>query len=123
VKYFIKPFDPDELLEYIASLEETFGERVIHLRDEYIYNKSKKTLYKKSRYVPLSKKEKQFVELLVEQYENGDNVVSDEVLKKTLWDDVASDDRLRTFVRRFRAKTSKELVQNIKAEGYQIVVA
>jgi len=123
VKYFIKPFDPDELLEYIASLQESFGERAIQLRDEYIYNKTKKTLYKKSRYVALSKKEKQFLELLLEYYEKEIYVVSDTVIKKNLWEDEASDDRLRTFIRRFRTKTSKELIKNIKAEGYQIVIA
>jgi len=123
VKYFIKPFDPDELLEYISSLEESFGERTIQLRDEYIYNKTKKTLYKKSRYVALSKKEKQFLELLLEYYENEIYVVSDRVIKKSLWEDDASDERLRTFIRRFRTKTSKELIKNIKAEGYQIVIA
>jgi DNA-binding response OmpR family regulator len=123
VKYLIKPFDPDELLEYIASLEEHFGEREIQLRDAYIYNKTKKTLYKKSRYVALSKKEKQFLELLLEYYEKEIYVVSDIIIKKSLWEDESSDERLRTFIRRFRAKTSKELIKNIKAEGYQIVIA
>jgi DNA-binding response OmpR family regulator len=123
VKYLIKPFDPDELLEYIISLEEHFGEREIALRDGYLYNKTKKTLYKKSRYVALSKKEKQFIELLIEYYEDAIYVVSDDSIKKRLWDDEASDERLRTFIRRLRAKTSKELIKNIKSEGYQIVVA
>ena len=123
IKYFIKPFDPDELLEYIISLEREFGIREIELRDGYTYNKTKKTLYKKSRYVSLSKKEKQFLELLLEYYEKEIYIVSDELIKKSLWEDEASDDRLRTFIRRFRAKTSKELVKNIKAQGYQIVIA
>jgi len=123
VKYLIKPFDPDELLEYIISLEKYFGEREIELRDEYIYNKTKKSLYKKSRYVHLSKKEKQFLELLIAYYEDEIYVVSDSIIKEALWEDEASDDRLRTFIRRFRAKTSKELIKNVKSEGYQIVIA
>jgi len=123
VKYFIKPFDPDELLEYIASLEEHFGAREIQLRDAYVYNKAKKTLYKKSRYIALSKKERLFLELLLAYYEKEVYVVSDVAIKKYLWDEDVSDERLRTFIRRFRAKTSKELIKNIKAEGYQIVTA
>ncbi len=123
VKYLIKPFDPDELLAYMASLEEHFGVREIQLRDAYIYNKAKKTLYKKSRYVALSKKEKLFLELLLEYYEKEIYVVSDAAIKESLWEDEVSDERLRTFIRRFRAKTSKELIKNIKAEGYQIVTA
>ena len=123
VKYFIKPFDPDELLEYIASLEEHFGAREIQLCDAYVYNKAKKTLYKKSRYIALSKKERLFLELLLAYYEKEVYVVSDVAIKKYLWDEDVSDERLRTFIRRFRAKTSKELIKNIKAEGYQIVTA
>jgi DNA-binding response OmpR family regulator len=123
VKYLIKPFDPEELLAYIISLEEHFGAREIALRDGYIYNKTKKTLYKNNRYVALSKKEKQFLELLLEYYEQQIYTVSDTVIKESLWDDEASDERLRTFIRRFRAKTSKELIQNIKSQGYQIVIA
>jgi len=123
VKYFIKPFDPDELLEYIVSLEAKLGERVILLEDGYTYDKAKKTLYKKNRYVALSKKEKEFLELLLEYYEQEIYVVSDEIIKKSLWEDSGSDDRLRTFIRRFRAKTSKELIKNIKAQGYQLVIS
>ena len=123
VKYFIKPFDPDELLAYIISLEAYFGAREIQLHDGYIYNKAKKTLYKKSRYVALSKKERLFLELLLAYYEKEIYVVSDGAIKKYLWGEDVSDERLRTFIRRFRAKTSKELIQNIKAEGYQIVIS
>ena len=71
----------------------------------------------------MSKKEKQFLELLLEYYEKEIYVVSDDLIKKSLWEDEASDDRLRTFIRRFRSKTSKELVKNIKAQGYQVVIA
>jgi len=123
VKYLIKPFDPDELLEYIASLEEHFGTREIQLHDAYIYNKAKKTLYKNRRYIALSKKERLFLELLLEYYEKEVYVVSDVVIKKHLWREEVSDERLRTFIRRFRAKTSKELIKNIKTEGYQVVTA
>jgi len=120
VKYFIKPFDPDELLAYISSLESELGERNIELFDRFSFNKSKKLLYRKKRYVPLSKKEREFVELLIQYYEDGINIVPDSVIKQKLWGEGVSDDRLRTFVRRFRAKTSKELIQNIKSEGYRL---
>jgi len=123
VKYFIKPFDPDELLEYIESLEAFFGERSLALHGEFSYNKSKKALYKKSRYIALTKKEKEFIELLVENYSNGISIVSDAKIKELLWGEDVSDARLRTFVRRLREKTSKELIENIKGEGYQIVAA
>ena len=123
VKYFIKPFDPDELLEYIESLEAVVGERSITLQDGFTYNKAKKTLYKKNRYVALTKKEKDFLALLIDNFSQGMLIVSDEKIKELLWEEQVSDERLRTFVRRFRDKTSKELIKNVKGEGYQIMIA
>jgi DNA-binding response OmpR family regulator len=122
VKYFIKPFDPDELLEYIESLEPILESKIITLKNGFVYNKVKNTLYKNTRYVKLSKKESEFFKLLMQNYEDDVRVVSDEIIKQSLWvgEDV-SDERLRTFIRRLRVKTSKDLVQNIKGEGYQII--
>jgi len=123
VKYFIKPFDPEELLEYIESLEELLGERSIELKDGFVYNKATKGIYKKGRYVTITKKEKLFVELLIEEYESASSIVTYSEIKAKLWSDEASDERLRTFVRRLREKTSKDLVLNVKGEGYQIGVS
>ncbi len=120
VKYFIKPFDPDELLEYIESIEGLFGDRAIVLKDDFIYNKTKKGLYRKNRYITLSKKEKEFLQFIIE---NVDYAVSDEKIKKILWNVEVSDERLRTFIKRFREKTSKDLIKNVKGEGYRIMVA
>ncbi len=123
VKYFIKPFDPDELLEYIDSLEEIIGSKEIKLTDGFSFNKIKKSLYKDDRFVKLSKKENQFFELLLQNDDDEKKIVSDEVIKKTLYkDEEVSDERLRTFIRRLRAKTSKELIQNVKGEGYLITM-
>jgi len=123
VKYFIKPFDPDELLEYIKSLETLFSERLLHLSEGFVYNRAKKSLYKKQRYVLLTKKEKYFLGLLIENYDKGLFVVSDEKIKDALWKEEVSNERLRTFVRRFREKTAKNLIKNMKGEGYQIMIA
>lgn len=122
IKYFIKPFDPDELLQYIVSLQKYFGQNKVRLRDGYSYDTVKRGLYKKSRYVALSQKEKEFLELLVSYAQQEIYTVKDSVIKEHLWGEDVSNDRLRTFIRRFRVKTSKELVKNIKSEGYQVVV-
>jgi len=121
IKYFIKPFDPDELLEYIESLEDIIGNKIIILDSGFTYNKTKKRLYKDTRYVKLSKKENDFFELLMQNYEEDVRIVSDDVIKNNLWkDEEISDERLRTFIRRLRVKTSKNLVLNIKGQGYQL---
>jgi len=118
VKYFIKPFDPDELLEYIKSLEEIIKSRVIKLSGGFTFNRTKKTLYKDGRYISLTKKEIQFFDLLLQK-----DIVEYSIIKKTLWvDEDVSDERLRTFIKRLRAKTVKDLIQNIKSQGYAISI-
>ena len=117
IKYFIKPFDPDELLDYIDSLQEILQSKVIEMGEGFSFNKTKKSLYKDGRYVSLTKKEIQFFELLLQNYQNS--VIEYEMIKKSLWkNEEVSDERLRTFIKRLRAKTSKNLIQNIKSQGY-----
>ena len=121
VKYLIKPFDPEELLDCVESIGEKLGSRLVELCDGFLFNLTTKSLYKNSRYISLSKKESKFIELLLK--DNSDRyIVSSEMIKNSLWEDEnVSDERLRTFIRRLRAKTSKKLLLNIKGEGYQIV--
>jgi DNA-binding response OmpR family regulator len=118
VKYFIKPFDPDELLGYIESLEEIIHSKIVKLSGTFTFNRTKKTLYKDGRYLSLTKKEIQFFDLLLQK-----DIVEYSIIKKTLWvDEDVSDERLRTFIKRLRAKTAKDLIQNIKSQGYAISI-
>jgi len=120
VKYLIKPFDPDELLDYISSLSEKLESKLIKLADDFAFNTTKKTLYKNGRYVSLSKNEKIFLSFLIENYSQNE-MIKDKKIKSLLWgDEEVSNERLRTFIRRFRQKTSKELILNLKGFGYQI---
>ena len=121
VKYFIKPFDPDELLEYIETIGETMQSKIIKFNEDFTFNKTKKSLYKDTKFVKLSKKEILFFELLSQNYSDDKKFVDYKTIKNRLWENVeVSDERLRTFIRRLRAKTSKSLVINIKGEGYSI---
>ncbi|MDX9813201.1 MAG: response regulator transcription factor [Sulfurimonas sp.] len=114
-KYFIKPLDPDELLSYLYTLSPRFESKIVELSGGFSFNKTTKSLYKDDKFIPLSKNEESFLLLLLKS-----DVVEDEVIKSTLWGDSVSDERLRTFVRRFRLKTSKDFIKNIKGFGYQI---
>jgi len=116
IKYFIKPFDPDELLDYISSVAPKLGTKVVELCDGFTFNKTKGSLYKNNRFVSLSKNELKFFSLLVE---SKDNTVDDSTIKILLWAEEVNDERLRAFIKRLRAKTSKELIKNLKGLGYQ----
>jgi len=121
VKYLIKPVDPDELLEYISSLSEKLESKLIELVDGFTFNRTKNSLYKNARYISLSKNESKFMELLLQSRSDTKNIVDEETIKKSIWEnEEVSSDRLRTFIKRLRAKTSKNLVLNIKGEGYWI---
>ncbi|WP_457748969.1 response regulator transcription factor [Sulfurimonas sp.] len=117
IKYFIKPFDPDEVLAYILSLEKSIGNKRIELQGGFVFNTTTKSLYKNSKYIALSKKELLVLETLLEN-----SFLKYEEIKKIIWKEEVSDERLRTFIKRFREKTSKELLINVKAQGYQIAL-
>ena len=116
-KYFLKPFDPDELLEYIEAVSIKLKDKLVKLSEGFSFNKTTNSLYKNDKYVSLSKNEIKFLLLLID---NKDAVVTDMEIKSVLWDEKVSDERVRTFIRRFRSKTSKKLVQNVKGVGYQL---
>ncbi|MCK9491694.1 MAG: response regulator transcription factor [Sulfurimonas sp.] len=116
-KYFLKPYEPDEILSYISSIADELGSKTVELCEGFSYNKTTHALYKDFRYVSLSKNENKFLKLLVE---NENSIIDDETIKISVWDESVSDERLRTFVRRLRAKTSKTLIINIKGVGYKL---
>ena len=120
VKYLIKPFDPDELLEYIISIEDKFENKIVTLVEGFSFNLTTNSLYKNSRYISLSKNESKFMKLLLQEKWDK-KTIDDKTIKMILWEnEVVSDERLRTFIRRFRVKTSKNLVLNLKGFGYKI---
>lgn len=121
-KYFLKPFDIDELLEYIQSItpkliSEQLVDHFLKLDDGFVFNKSTNSLYKNEKFVPLTKNEMKFLSLFLN---NQKSIVDDEIIKKSLWQEDVSDERVRTFIKRFREKTSKKLIKNVKGVGYQL---
>ena len=67
----------------------------------------------------LSKREKEFLHLLIR---HKNTLVSTQEIKKTLWSEEVYDETLRTFIKRFRLKTSKNIIENISGQGYLISV-
>jgi len=119
-KYFIKPYDPDELLEYINAIENKIEDKIVYLENNLSFNKSTNTFYRNNKYLALTKKELEFIKLLLQERQHGRFIVSDEIIKANLWQEEVSDGRIRTFIKRFRAKTSKNLIVNVKGHGYQL---
>lgn len=117
-KYFIKPFDPEEVLEYLIYLANRLNKhRVVYLNMHFTFDNNTNNLFEDDKIINITKREKKFVSLLLA---NKNDIVSPEKIKKELWDDDVSNERLRTFIKRLRGKTSKELIKNIAGQGYII---
>jgi DNA-binding response OmpR family regulator len=118
-KYLIKPFDPDELLDYILSIENKIEKKDILLKDGFIFNPNTSTLYLNNEFIKLTKREVKFISILIEC---SPLIFSEDNMKTELWEEEnVSTERIRTFIKRFRTKTSKNLISNIKGQGYQIM--
>lgn len=119
-KYFIKPFEPDELVSYLQELAQKLNPvRREKLKDGFIFEYNTSSLYKGNKLIKLTKRETTFLNLLLE---NKNRLVIFEVIKDKLWKDEeeVSDERLRTFIKRLREKTSKTLIENMARRGYFI---
>lgn len=118
-KYFIKPFDPEEVLEYLTFLAQKLNKhRIICLNKHFSFDNNTKNLFEDDVLVSITKREKQFISLLIE---NKHDITKNEEIKNKLWEkEEISDERLRTFIKRLRKKTAKELIKNIPGQGYLI---
>ncbi|MDX4012652.1 response regulator transcription factor [Aliarcobacter skirrowii] len=119
-KYFIKPFDIEEFIEYLKKLSKKINKnKSIKLKDNFVFDFNNLSLYQNDILVNLTKRERQFLALLIE---NKNSYVTTFDIKKTLWkNEIVSDERLRTFIKRLRAKTSKELIENVSSQGYMVL--
>ena len=118
-KYFIKPFNPDELLQYLTTLiPKVRKNKIEDLIDNFHFDIKNKKLYQNKTEILLTKREGDFFSILIEKKDYG---VNNEIIKFILWRDKdVPNDRLRTFIKRLREKTSKRLIENISSQGYRV---
>jgi len=119
-KYFLKPYHAEDILEYINSITSKIQNRVVKLNECFIFNKTTNSLYKNDKYVALTKNEIKFLTLLLQ---SKNKTLDETSIKESLWGSEASDERVRTFIKRLREKTSKHLIKNIKGFGYQLLLS
>ena len=119
-KYFIKPFDPEEVIEHINKIAPSLNKkRQVKLKEDFMFDNNSMSLYKNTVLINLTKREKEFIHLLIKV---NNKVVDSEYIKENLWNEEVNDERLRTFIKRLRIKTSKDLIENVSGQGYLISV-
>lgn len=119
-KYFIKPFDPEEVIAHINKIAPILNKkRQVQLKEDFIFDNNSMSLYKNAVLITLTKREKEFIHLLIKL---KNKIVDSEYIKENLWNEEVNDERLRTFIKRLRIKTSKDIIENISGQGYLISV-
>ena len=119
-KYFIKPFDPEELLEHINKLALKLNkQKQSKLKEDFIFDNNSLSLYKNNSLISLTKREKELFYILIK---HKNQLVTTRDLKENLWSDEVNDEALRTFIKRVRIRTSKDLIENVSGQGFLISV-
>ena len=122
VKYFIKPFDIDELLEYLCSLTKKMdSSHKVKLLNPYYFNIKHKKLSKNNSIVRLTTREIDLISYLIEA---PNRLITNAKIKEKLNEgQVVSDESVRVFIRRLREKTDKEFIKNLPKQGYMLQIS
>ncbi|BCD62945.1 hypothetical protein NitYY0826_C1833 [Nitratiruptor sp. YY08-26] len=119
-KYLVKPFTPEKLLQAICDIfsKKLAKEHIVDFGNGYLYNPQTAQVKKEDEVIKLTKKEKLFLDLLLE---NRDHIVSFQEIETHVWEEGEfSENALRTLVKRLRKKLFKELIVNYSGLGYKI---
>ncbi|MCD6189918.1 MAG: DNA-binding response regulator [Epsilonproteobacteria bacterium] len=114
-----KPFDLEELGQRISNIKRQFGlDNKINLAENIIFDTQTHTVQTPQKNYTMTHKESLFLHYL---YKNRARVVSSDELLQNIWefDEMPSDDAVRTLIKNLRKYIGKEHIINIRGEGYK----
>jgi len=123
--YIRKPFELKELLLRVKTLikREFFHskKKSIKVCEDIEYDTATNSLHVEGQEVQLQNKEATLLKLFLQRREE---VIAHEVILDTLWgyDEDASDDALRTYIKRLRKIIGKERIISVKRLGYKFTL-
>jgi len=126
ISYLIKPFKREELKSNIMLglyknkeiIEEIFDENLIHIGEDYYFNKIENRLYFKSLAINLGSKEILLLKILLE---SKGQVVTFESIESLIWGtNSISNSTLRTLIYRLRSKLEYKFIETIPFLGCKI---
>ena len=123
--YIRKPFELKELLLRVQTLikREFFHSKkeMIKVSENIEYDTTTNVLYVENEEVQLQNKEATLLKLFLQKREE---VISHQVILDTLWgyEEMASDDALRTYIKRLRKIIGKERIISVKRLGYKFTL-
>ena len=114
-----KPFDLEELEQRIENIKRHFGiDSLIQHDSLCVFDPKIHTLNKENTKIRLTNKESECLHYL---YKNRYRVVSPDELLQNFWafEEMPSDDAIRTIIKNLRKHIGKEHIINIRSEGYK----
>jgi len=118
--YIKKPFDNDELLLRIHALLRRTQGKANKCTGLLCIDAKRSVIYEDKKVLSLSRKEFTLLSLLIE---NGEKVVSKEMISDALWshNSSASDGSIRVLITRLKQELHAVSIENIRGIGYRLV--
>lgn len=106
----------DSLKECIKNLDSN-NSNILTLKNGFIYDEYNKNLFKDNKMIVLTKKGKLFLDFLIK---NKTKALSYEEINSEIWNNLMTQDALRSLIKEIRKKTYKEIIKNVSGIGYRI---
>ena len=114
-----KPFELEELQARIENIKRQFSmDEEIDIDESTRFNTVTHQISKQDEKVSISAKESQILHYLIS---NKNRVISTEEILQNLWDydEMPSDDTIRTYIKKLRHILGKEHICNVRGVGYR----
>ena len=124
--YIKKPFELKELqLRLQKLIQKSFSlnnSDIIMLNDEWSFEPNNGKLFSSERELFLTKKETKLLNMLIS---HKGKMISNEQIIANVWnyDDEATEENLRTHIKKLRKILGKDFIQNVRKQGYLIVTS
>ncbi|OHE08652.1 MAG: hypothetical protein A3J96_03490, partial [Sulfurimonas sp. RIFOXYC2_FULL_36_7] len=121
--YIKKPFELKELqLRLQKLIQKSFSlnnSDIIMLNDEWSFEPNNGKLFSNERELFLTKKETKLLNMLIS---HKGKMISNEQIIANVWnyDDEATEENLRTHIKKLRKILGKDFIQNVRKQGYLI---
>lgn len=106
----------DSLKECIKNFDSN-NSNILALKNGFIYDEYNKNLFKDNKMIVLTKKGKLFLDFLIK---NKTKALSYEEINSEIWNNLMTQDALRSLIKEIRKKTYKEIIKNVSGIGYRI---
>jgi DNA-binding response OmpR family regulator len=122
--YILKPYREEEIFATIKlalshdNIENSQeNPKIVQLQRDYTFDLDNCKLYKGSKEIPLAKKKRKLIEILVK---NKNRSVSNEQICRHIWGSEQNYSTLRSLIYRIRAAIGEDIITNVNGLGYMI---